>query len=192
MNLNKVIIVGRLTADPQVRSTPSGQSVSSFSVATNRVWRDANKERREDTEFHNVVCWGRQAEVVRQFVTKGSVIMIEGRLKTRSWQDKEGQNRRTTEIICEQLQLGPKPAGAGGGSWAGNSSSANPVRNSFSNGARSGGAGAAPMPAASTCPSPAAPPREEIPTIDIDGQNTEDTISSPPPSDTTKDDDLPF
>ncbi len=179
MNLNKAIIVGRLTADPQVRSTTSGQSVCSFSVATNRVWRDSNKERREDTEFHNVVCWGRQAEIVRQFVTKGSMIMIEGRLKTRSWQDNQGQTRRVTEIICEQLQLGPKPAGAGApsGSWSNNPS---PARPSFT-------------PASSADrPAPPAPPREEIPTIDIDSQNTEDPTPPPPPANEIKDDDLPF
>lgn len=116
MNLNKVFIIGRLTADPQVRTTPSGQSVSSFSVATNRVWKDNTGARREDTEFHNIVCWGRQAEIVRQFVAKGSMIMIEGRLQTRVWQDNQNQSRRTTEIICERLQLGPRAANAGAGS----------------------------------------------------------------------------
>src|SRR3989344_1169360 len=111
MNLNKVFIFGRLTADPQVRQTPSGQSVSSFGVATNRVWTDKAGAKQEQTEFHNAVVWGRQAEIVGQFLTKGSSILVEGRLQTRSWQDKQGQQRRTTEIIADRIQLGPRPMG---------------------------------------------------------------------------------
>jgi single-strand DNA-binding protein len=108
MNLNKVLIAGRLTADPDLRTTPSGTNVVSFSVATNRVWRDKNGERREETEFHNVVAWGRQAEIVNQFLKKGSLILVEGRLQTRSWEGKDGQTRKTTEIVAERIQLGPK------------------------------------------------------------------------------------
>jgi len=111
MNLNKVFIVGRVTADPQLRNTASGQSVTSFSVATNSVWQGKNGKQ-ESTEFHNVVAWGRQAEIATQFLVKGAMVLVEGRLQTRSWQDKQGQNRKTTEIICERLQLGPKPAGS--------------------------------------------------------------------------------
>src|SRR3990167_10293216 len=111
MNLNKVFIFGRLTADPQVRQTPSGQSVSSFGVATNRVWTDKAGAKQEQTEFHNVVVWGRQAEIVGQFLTKGSSILVEGRLQTRSWQDKQGQQRKTTEIVADRIQLGPRPQG---------------------------------------------------------------------------------
>jgi len=109
MNLNKVFILGRLTADPQLRATPTGTPVGSFSIATNRVWNDKNGMKQEETEYHNVVVWGRQAEIANQFLRKGSLVLIEGRLRTRTWQDKQGQNRRTTEIICERLQLGPKP-----------------------------------------------------------------------------------
>src|SRR3989344_3871784 len=119
MNLNKVFIIGRLTADPQLRTTPSGQSVGSFSIATNRTWNDKSGKRQDQTEFHNVVAWGRQAEIASQFLTKGSMVLIEGRLQTRSWQDKQGQTRKTTEIICERLQLGPRPAGDGGKQWSG-------------------------------------------------------------------------
>ena len=111
MNLNKVFILGRLTADPQLRTIPSGQSVASFGVATNRVWTDRNKARQEETEYHNVVLWGRQAEIANQFLTKGSLVLVEGRLRTRTWQDKQGQNRKSTEIIGERIQLGPRPAG---------------------------------------------------------------------------------
>jgi len=113
MNLNKVIIVGRLTADPELRTTASGTHVVSFSMATNRNWTDKDGERKEDTEFHNIVAWGRQADVVSQFSKKGSMLMVEGRLQTRSWETKDNQTRRTTEIIAERIQLGPRPGGGG-------------------------------------------------------------------------------
>lgn len=113
MNLNKIFILGRLTADPQLRTTPSGQSVASFAVATNRIWTDKSGNRKEDVEFHNIVAWGKQAEIASQFLTKGGLVLIEGRIQTRSWQDKQGQNRKTTEIICERLQLGPRSGGGG-------------------------------------------------------------------------------
>lgn len=113
MDLNKVFIIGRLTADPVIRSTPTGQQVASFSLATNRVWKDKNGVKQEEVEYHNIVAWGRQAEIAAQFLTKGSVALIEGRLKTRTWQNKEGQNQKITEIISDRLQLGPRPMGAG-------------------------------------------------------------------------------
>ncbi len=108
MNLNKVFIIGRLTADPQLRTTPGGQSVATFSVATNRTWVNKQHERQNEVQYHNVVVWGRQAEVANQFLKKGGMVMIEGRIQTRSWQDKQGQNRYTTEIISERMQLGPR------------------------------------------------------------------------------------
>jgi single-strand DNA-binding protein len=112
MNVNKVLLVGRVTAEPQLRTTPSGTSVATFSLATNRVW--AGKEgKKEETEFHNIVAWGRTAEIASQFLQKGAMAFIEGRIQTRSWQDKQGQARKTTEIICENLQLGPRAAGGG-------------------------------------------------------------------------------
>ncbi|MEK7590303.1 MAG: single-stranded DNA-binding protein [Patescibacteria group bacterium] len=111
MNLNKVFIAGRLTADPQLRSTAAGQQVASFSVATNRVWKDKNDQKQEAVEFHNVVVWGRQAEVASQFLNKGSLALVEGRLQTRGWEDKEGKQRKTTEIIAERIQFGPRSAG---------------------------------------------------------------------------------
>jgi len=115
MDLNKVIIVGRVTADPQVRSTPGGQSVTTIGVATNRTWTDKNNQKQEETEFHNVVLWGRQAEIAGQYLTKGAMVLIEGRMKTRSWTDKTGAQRRTTEIMSERMQLGPRAQGSGGG-----------------------------------------------------------------------------
>jgi len=116
MNLNKVLLLGRVTADPQLRTTSSGQKVTGFSIATNRVWTDKNGAKQEEVEFHSVVVWGRQAEVATQFLVKGSLVMIEGRLQTRSWQDKQGQDRKTTEIIAERLQLGPRPGSGRGDS----------------------------------------------------------------------------
>lgn len=113
MNLNKVFLIGRLTADPVLRSTPSGQSVGSFSVATNRTWTDKTGAKQESAEFHNIVVWGRQAELASQYLKKGAMALIEGRLQTRSWQNKEGQNVKTTEIIAERIQFGPRAMNSG-------------------------------------------------------------------------------
>ncbi|MFA5870734.1 MAG: single-stranded DNA-binding protein [Candidatus Paceibacterota bacterium] len=114
MNLNKVFIIGRLTNDPQLRNTPGGQSVASFSLATNRNWIAKNGQKQEEVQFHNIVVWGRQAEVASQFLKKGAMAFVEGRLQTRSWQDKSGQTRYTTEIVCERMQMGPRAGGVGG------------------------------------------------------------------------------
>lgn len=150
MNLNKVFILGRLTADPQLRSTTTGQQVGSFSLATNRVWTDKNGQKQESTEFHNIVVWGRQAEIASKFLIKGSLALVEGRLQTRSWDDKQGQKRKTTEIIAERIQLGPRPIGRGQGAAT-----------------DSGGDGQR--------PADPAPAREEIPTISVDEEiKTED------------------
>jgi single-strand DNA-binding protein len=110
MNLNKVFILGRLTADPQLRTTPTGQQVVNFGVATNRVWSDKTGNKQQEVEYHNIVVWGRQAEIVGQFLSKGSLILVEGRIRTRTWQNQQGQNQKTTEIIAERIQLGPRPA----------------------------------------------------------------------------------
>lgn len=114
MNLNKAIIIGNVTQDPEVRSTPSGQQVANFSVATNRIWNDRNtNERQQKTEFHNVVAWGRLAEIAGQYLTKGALVMIEGRIETRSWEDQNsGQRRYRTEIIADNMQLGPRRSGS--------------------------------------------------------------------------------
>ena len=110
MNFNKAIIVGNVTRQPEVRTTPSGAQVVNFSIATNRFYNDRNTgERQQEVEFHNVVAWSRLAEIIEQYVNKGSLILIEGRIQTRSWDDKTtGQKRYTTEIIAENIQLGPR------------------------------------------------------------------------------------
>lgn len=119
MNLNRVFLIGRLTADPQLRTTPGGQSVATFGVATNRVWNDKQGQRHEDVQFHNIVVWGRQAETTNQFLKKGAIVFVEGRIQTRSWQDKQGQARTTTEIISERIQFGPRAGGSGSGNQGG-------------------------------------------------------------------------
>ena len=108
MNLNKVFILGRLTQDPQTKSLPSGNLVTNFSVATNRIFYDKNREKQEQTEFHNVVAFGKLAEIAQQYLKQGSMVLIEGRLQTRSWEDKDGVKKYRTEIIAGALQLGPK------------------------------------------------------------------------------------
>lgn len=112
MNLNKVFLIGRLVADPEMRSTSSGQPVCNFRLATSRVWTDRNSgQKQEKAEYHNVVLWRRLAEIASQFLTKGSLVLIEGRVETRSWQDSAGNKRFRTEVIGERLQLGPRAAG---------------------------------------------------------------------------------
>ncbi len=114
MNLNKVTLIGRLTQDPEMRTTPSGQSVTTVKLATNRVWNDqATKQKREATEYHTIICWGRLGEICGQYLKKGSMAFFEGRLQTRSWDDKtSGQKRYMTEIVAENMQIGPRPQGS--------------------------------------------------------------------------------
>ena len=116
MYLNKAILIGNLTRDPEIRSLPSGIKVCSFSLATNRVWKDKNGARQESTDYHNVVVFGRQAETVAQYMKKGSSILVEGRIQTRSWDDKTtGEKKYRTEIVADRTQFGPKGSGAGSG-----------------------------------------------------------------------------
>ena len=114
MYINKAIVVGNLTRDPELKSLPSGQKVCSFSVATNRTWKDAQGARQEAADYHNVVCFGRQAETVAQWMKKGSQVYVEGRMTTRSWDDKDtGKKMYRTEIIAENIQFGSKNSGGG-------------------------------------------------------------------------------
>ena len=109
MNLNKIILIGNLATDPELRSTPSGQQVCNFRLATNRIWVDkTTRQQQKETEYHTVVAWRRLAEIASQFLTKGSLAMIEGRIRTRSWQDASGAKHFRTEVIAERLQLGPR------------------------------------------------------------------------------------
>lgn len=115
MNLNKAILIGRLTDDPEKRALPSGQPVVNFSIATNRNWTDKEGNKKEDVQFHNIVAFGKLADVAGRYLEKGGLVMIEGRIQTRSWEDSNGNRRYRTEIITESLQLGPRSASSGGG-----------------------------------------------------------------------------
>jgi len=110
MNLNKVFLIGRLTRDPEKRALPSGQSVTSFGMATGRFYTDKNGQKQQQTEFHNIVMFGKLADIAAQYLNKGSLTLIEGRLQTRTWQDTSGNQKSRTEIVAERMQLGPKSA----------------------------------------------------------------------------------
>lgn len=104
MNLNRVSLIGNLTRDPIARTLPSGQPLVRFGLATNHVWKDAkSKEKREQVEYHDIVAWGKLAEIVSQYVKKGSHIYLEGRLQTRSWKTKKGETRTTTEVVANNV-----------------------------------------------------------------------------------------
>lgn len=153
MNVNKVLLVGRLTRDPEIRNTPSGQTVASISMATNRFWKDKNGQRQDQTEFHNVVLWGRLAEIAGQYLTKGQEAYIEGRLQTRKYTAKDGTERRVTEVIAENMQLGARAQGS------------------------ASSAGTFQKPAA---PQNDQQPAEEIPTINLDEEQDEVKIEDVP------------
>jgi single-strand DNA-binding protein len=116
MSVNKVILVGRLGRDPETRYTGGGQAVANFSLATDSTYKDKNGERQKRTEWHKLVVWGKQAEIAQQYLKKGSLIFVDGRLQTREWQDKEGQKRTTTEIVVNDFRmLGSRADGAAAG-----------------------------------------------------------------------------
>lgn len=164
MNVNKAILVGRLTRDPDMRTTPSGQSVATLSMATNNFWTDKSGTKQEKTEFHNVVLWGRLAEIAGQYLTKGQECFVEGRLQTREYTAKDGTQKKITEIVGENMQLGNRAQGAGsqGGYQGGANRSAAPA---------AAGAGAAQK---------SAPAEEEIPTINLDDEKEEIKIEDVP------------
>lgn len=154
MNVNKVIIVGRLTRDPELRTTTSGQTVASVGVATNRFWKDKSGQRQDKTEFHNIILWGRLAEIAGQYLIKGQEAYFEGRLESRSYKAKDGSDRKVTEIVAENIQLGAKAgSGSGSGSYA-------------------------PRPAQTSAVQSA--PAEEIPTINLDDEPGEVKIEDVP------------
>jgi len=118
MNFNKAIIVGRVIKDPEIRTTPNGQTVASIGVASNRVWNSNTGERQEKTEFHNIVAWGKLAEICGQYLVKGQLVLFEGRIETRNWDGQDGVKRYKTEIVAENMQMGPKARGQEGGTPA--------------------------------------------------------------------------
>ena len=128
--INKVIIVGNVGGDPETRAMPSGSSVTNLTIATNESWKDKQTgEQKERTEWHRVAMFNRLAEIAAEYLRKGSQVYIEGKLRTRKWQDKSGNDRYTTEIIADEMQMLGGRGGAGGGSGGGN----------FGGGAPSGG-----------------------------------------------------
>jgi single-strand DNA-binding protein len=165
MNVNKAIIVGRLTRDPEVRTTPSGQTVTNFSLATSTKWKGQDGQQNEKTEFHNIVAWGKRGEVIGQYVVKGQELFVEGRLETRSWDDKDtGKKMYRTEIILDNFEFGAK-AGAGGGG--------NTNQNNYNNNKQQQNT----APAAAQ---PAQQQEEEIPTINLDDEADEVKIEDVP------------
>ncbi len=132
MAFNKVILLGNLTADPETRSTPSGQSVTSFSLAVNRTWNDANGQRQEETSFINCTAWGQRGETIAKYVGKGRQLLVSGRLQQRSWDDKEtGKKRSSIDVIVEEFSfVSDGRGGQGGGSTSSNNQSNNSSNNS--------------------------------------------------------------
>ncbi|MFA5838778.1 MAG: single-stranded DNA-binding protein [Candidatus Paceibacterota bacterium] len=115
MYFNKAFVIGNLTRDPEMKALPSGISVTTFSVATNRVWKDKEGKQQENVDFHNIVVFGRQAETVSQYLKKGSMVMVEGRMQTRSWDAQDGTKKYRTEIVADRIQFGPKSGNSAGG-----------------------------------------------------------------------------
>src|ERR1700674_2439902 len=120
MSVNKVILVGRLGRDPETRFTGGGQAVANFSLATDETYKDKNGERQKRTEWHKITVWGKQAEIAQQYLKKGSLVYVEGRIQTREWQDKEGQKRTSFEIVANNFRmLGSRAEGAAAGGGGG-------------------------------------------------------------------------
>ncbi len=142
------MLIGNVVRDPEVRTTPSGQSVASFSIATNLVWKDKNGQQQKKAEFHNIVAWRRLGEIVGQYVKKGSKIYLEGRLQNRSWDDQNGIKRYRTEIIADNMILLDKAGSAAGGQGSAGASSNTPFEDAAQ-------------------PAPAPAPEEEINIEDI-------------------------
>lgn len=162
MNVNKAILVGRLTRDPETRTTPNGQTVATIGLATSHRWSDKSGQKQEKTEFHTVILWGRTAEVAAQYLTKGQEAYFEGRIQTRSYTGKDGVERRVTEIVAETMQLGSRPMGQSGGAPRAESA---PVSRATGQGQSK----SAPMSA-----------DDDIPTINLDDEKEEIKIEDVP------------
>ncbi len=151
MSLNRAQIIGNMTRDPELRTTPAGTSVCSFGIATNRSFTDAQGQKQEQVEFHNIVAWAKLAEICGQYLAKGRRVFIEGRLQTREWTGQDGIKRRSTEIVAEDMiMLDRAPGGAGGAVPA----------------------GVAPRPAAGQQGAAQSGPSEELPTVSYDSPTT--------------------
>ena len=158
--INKVILVGNLGNDPETRYSQSGSAITTISVATSESWKDKNGEQQERTEWHRVKFFGRLAEIAGEYLKKGRPVYVEGRLKTRKWQDKDGKDNYTTEIVAEQMQLlGGREGGGGGGGGYGGGQGGNPE--DYSQEAPSAPSRPAARPAAAQRPAPAPAPTQK-------------------------------
>jgi single-strand DNA-binding protein len=128
MYLNKVLLYGNMTKDPEVKALPSGIKVASFSLATNRTYKDKSGQKQEKVDFHNIVVFGKQAELIEQYMKKGNAIFVEGRIETRSWDGQDGKKNYRTEIIVDNFQFGPKAQGTGGGGYSAPRSESSPKK----------------------------------------------------------------
>lgn len=173
MDLNKVMIIGRLTRDPELRTIPSGQTVASFSVATSRQWKDQQGQPQSVTEFHNIVAWRRLGEIAGQYLKKGKQVYLEGYLQTRSWEDQSGQKRYRTEIVADNLIMLGSPSGAAGGAAAG------PM-------------GAMPAPSAAPAGGPSYVPAEQTSAANRPPSNNLPPAPEPNPDDEIRVEDIPF
>lgn len=137
--MNKVILIGNLGKDPEVRSLPSGQPVATWTMATSRRWRDKNGQKQEQTEWHQIVCFGKQAEIAGQYLTKGKQVCVEGRIQTRSWDDRNtGEKKYRTEIVCDNFQM----LGQRGGDFDNTDRQAAQAGPTYDEGSYGGGGGA--------------------------------------------------
>jgi len=168
MNLNKVQLIGRLTRDPEIRTTPSGQTVTTIAIATNRTWNDKAGQKQEKSEFHNIVIWGRLAEIAGQYLTKGQEAYFEGRLETRAYTGKDGVERRTTEIVAENMQMGSRAQGSSG------------PRPTPMSGQAYGNTQTANRPLTGQAQPQRQAPVEEIPTINLDEEQDEVRLEDVP------------
>lgn len=112
MNLNKVFLIGRMTKDPELKTTQSGMSVVNITIATNRIWKSKDGKKNEDTQFHNCVAFGRTAEVINQYIVKGQEILVEGRVETKAYEKRDGSKAYSTNIMIDSMQMGARPQGA--------------------------------------------------------------------------------
>jgi len=172
MNINKVTLVGRLTRDPEIRTTNSGSTVASVSMATNRYWTDASGQKQEATEFHNLVIFGKLAELAGQYLVKGQECYFEGRLQTRSYVGKDNVERRVTEVVVTEMQFGSRPQGGGQGGYNAQRPAMNNQAPAMPNNNQS---------APANNPAPIQQPvEEEIPTINLDEEQEEIKIEDVP------------
>lgn len=170
MYLNKALIIGNLTRDPEMRALPSGIQVATLSVATNRVWTDKNGAKQEAADYHNVVLFGRQAEIVAQYLRKGSSVLVEGRMQTRSWDAQDGTKKYRTEIVADRVQFGPR-RGEGGGGDMGGGSGAGAGSSGGAKGKGSAPKGAMGAGGATSVDTPAGPDTIEYPTEEINPED---------------------